>query len=265
MSLSSKQVKILILFILIATPIFYFLIRILYANRCAIHDSRICGLVNQLKSVDKMKMHGIYEQHHGELLTHKIVWAIDQNQQEIIQKKDDQNTMHAIFSKDFVFLKDNLDQKWWKQKISDLKKYDIKLPFIPIVFFNNLLEEIQNADNVVSDKNDEACGIMRCNVLSLTKKNGDVAYIYLSQKTKKIEKIRIIEGSLERVIRISSTSYTFTIPKYQIKTISKNRNIFFENLIGQPQKKETKPKYVIDFEKEKSQNEATPSIQIQNP
>jgi len=117
--------------------------RVVWVNRCQEDDIRICALMSQLQVDEATKLAGTYSEFLDTIPIYSVEWAIDGSSQELRKIEEEQETMHLIYSKDAVYLRDYTDKKWWKQQSELVEKFEIKLPFDPAIFFGNIISDIQ--------------------------------------------------------------------------------------------------------------------------
>jgi len=217
--------------------------------RCQEDDARICTLLDQLAIDNSTQYHGTYTEIHKTVPLFTIDWAIDKSSQEILKKETSDETMHLIIADDSVFLKDYSDNYWWKQSMQVVEKYDIKLPFDPTIFFNNLVKDIQDPQTSLSYTRQDVCGAKTCYVMSLKKENWQTTDFYVDEATDRLQQIVIISSDIEQKITFEYVDFQIEVPSSNVKTASANQNIFFENFLQQSSMQKQKPEYIQEFEK----------------
>lgn len=220
-----------------------------WVNRCQEDDVRICTLLKQLEINSSPQHHGTYAEIHKTIPLFTIDWAIDKSSQEILKKEASDETMHLIIADDTVFLKDYSDNYWWKQSAQVVEKFDIKLPFDPTTFFNNLAKDIQDPQTSLSYTRQDVCGAKTCYVMSMKKENMQTTDFYIDEVNDQIQQIIISASDIEQKIIFEYEDFQIEIPNSNVKTASANQNIFFENFLQQSSMQKQKPEYIQEFEK----------------
>lgn len=259
MSLNLNKIVIFTLvFIGIVTAIF--MIKKIWDARCAEGDKQICTLLAQLEMDDTTRMHGTYTEIHSKTPLFIVEWAIDKTSQEMLRTDVNDETMHLIYAGDNFYLRDYSDTSWWKQSAKDVERFDIKLPFEPTTFFNNLIEDIQDPQNSLSYTHQDVCGAETCIVFTLKKENQqEVIQFFLAEATDQVQQIVIIDENIEQKVVFDYEDFEIHEPTSEIKTASSTQNIFLENFLQQSSVQKAKPEYVKEFEEMQSQQEPNSS------
>jgi len=241
--------KIIIIVLLIAGIVSGFYGYSKWANRCQEDDVRICTLLKQLEINSYTQHQGTYAEIHKTIPLFTIDWAIDKSSQEILKKEASDETMHLIIADDTIFLKDYSDNYWWKQSAQVVETFDIKLPFDPTTFFNNLVKDIQDPQTSLSYTHQDVCGAKTCYVMSMKKENMQTTDFYIDEVTDQIQQIIISASDIEQKIIFEYEDFQIEIPNANVKNATANQNIFFENFLQQSSMQKQKPEYIQEFEK----------------
>ena len=220
-----------------------------WIHQCTEDDVRICALMDQLEVSSSTRLHGTYTEIHKSIPLFTIEWAIDTSSQEILKKESNEETMHLIYADNNVYLRDYSDSHWWKQSAEVIKTFDIKLPFDPTIFFNNLVKDIQDPQTSLSYTHQDVCGAKTCYVMSLKKENMQTTDFYIDEVNDQIQQIIISASDIEQKIIFEYEDFQIEIPNSNVKTASANQNIFFENFLQQSSMQKQKPEYIQEFEK----------------
>src|SRR3989338_9764598 len=237
-------------------------LNVINKNRCIYVDKRICNFLNKYKKIPYRYAAGKID------LTiacnlYKGNWTISNDIEEFSLLKDNTPALIMVLSNQFIYLKDNKSDNWWRQSQADARQYNIEIPFNPFSFFRDI--KYLHADEKTQPVYIQslACGSKQCFRYQL--KNSDKEeqqqFLYITQDDFTLYRSVLVQG--DKVIDVTVNSYEKQQiePPKNIIEMTSNQNIFLEWTKQQSQS-EKNLEYLNEFQQERQEAEGQNSPQI---
>ena len=236
------------------------LIRLINENRCRFKDTRICSFISKYKKEPYRYSSGLLEQTvSGQTYTGS--WAIAGNIEKFSIVQSDTPVLDMVLSSDFIFLKDNASDVWWRQSQNDARKYNIDIPFNPFSFFKSINDYLVNDQTEFAYIQSLSCGLKQCYRYQL--KNPDLSnrqlFLYIQDDFSLYRAVSAENNNVLDVVVNSYKKQQIESPK-NIKETTSQQNLFLE-WTKQQSEQEKKLDYLNEFQQDRQETESQGSLQ----
>lgn len=256
--------KVIFIFLISASVIgltFIFVRRFSEAS-CPQNDTRICQFLQKNKNISTQEMKGSYLSNQEDKTELVVQWQKKDELSSIQIQKDEEEILHTIVTSQYVFLKDYVDNKWWREQKNTVENSLIELPFNPELFFASIQELIRNNNTTYTFIEDISCGDEVCHryqVIYPEQSEGEQLFIFFSTADFKLKSIFTVGNQGTGKLDIIYEELNIVEPT-DIKIVSSGRNIFTEYIELRNKEVPKDFEYLREFQQQRLESEGSSTI-----
>ena len=258
---SNRQLNVILLLIIASLiGIAVLFVRKTVSFECDQTDPQVCRFLDNYKKMSK-RMQGMYTvQSTNDESTQAITWQLDNENRSITATQKEETILEAVIMKEYVYLKDYTDNKWWKQKIADSQLIESSLPFDPYNYFKELELILLNPQTTYTLIGDVKCGNKNCirYQISTQQQSEDLQrFIYITTPDFKPYIVIDANSSSSHEIKMANSDKYISEPE-MTKIPQPDKNIFLDYLSRREKEREKKLDYLKQFQTEREKAEGIP-------
>lgn len=228
---------------------------------CPQDDVRICSFIQTNREITKEEMNGSYivNQDDAEL---SISWQKKEKLSSVQINKSENEILNTIIDPRYVYIKDESDNKWWREQRNTVLNALNELPFNPELFFTSFESIIKEPSTQYMYIEDRECGDEQCHRYKVTypeQTEKDQMFIYFSTTDFKLRSVFLVEDKTTEELDITYSTNPIAVPQ-NIKIVSSGRNIFTEYIELRDKEEVKDYEYLRQFQQERMESEGSSTI-----
>lgn len=263
---SNRQLSVIVLLLIASIiGIVILFVRNAMVTPCNQSDKQICSFLGNYKNMGRQPMEGVYTvTNQNDESIYTVSWIKDKESRSISAMQEEEAILDAVILKEYLYLKDYSDNKWWKQNISDAPENQSYLPFDPYQYFAELDPVLFDWQTTYTRIGEIICGSNKCirYQVGSAKQSEDLQrFIYINSDNFQLYGIVDANSSSAHEVTLTASEKSIYEPK-ETKIPPKDKNIFLDYLVRREREREKQLEYLKEFQ---SQREKAEELQSDLP